>query len=204
MKKIHQESCMSEGRRRKRRTGRNGSRKGRHRERQKDRKTRELRRKGNLDATVKRSAPGASAAFPGLGFVSFCAPDLAVSQLCALPRARARRRPPPPACACLCVCLSLTGEPDEADLGEAQSQDADLPTNALTHVPPRWKVQPIAELLCLEKSGVRVWAGEAEKLFFPLAAPQRSQNPRTSGGGEGKNHTKPQQPPTEWTPVPLA
>lgn len=179
MKKIQQESCMSEGRRgegrrrKRRRTGRNGRRNGRHTERQKDKKTRELRRKRNLDATVRNLL--SASPFLSWDWVSFLSAPLTLQSPNSplSPRPRARRLPPPPACACLCVCLSLTGEPDEADLGEAQSQDADLPTNALTHVPPRWKVQPIAELMYLEKSGVWVLAGEAEKLFFPLPAPQR-------------------------------
>lgn len=100
-----------------------------HRERQKDkdqRKERSQERKFGWD--WYKSALHFSAE---IGFHFFRRP-----WPCSLPTLNASplARPPPRACACLCVCLSLTREPNEADSGEAQSQDIDLPTNSLTHI----------------------------------------------------------------------
>lgn len=111
-----------------------------------------------MDGTVRNLL---STSLLGLGFISLGAPDLAVYQLSTL-------RPPPRACACLCVCLSLTREPNEADSGEAQSQDTGLPTNSLTHISqtgghcPRRAYGPRAKW-------VLVLFGGPEKLFFPLS-----------------------------------
>lgn len=210
MKKIHQESCMGEGRRsegrrrERRRTGRNGSRKGRHRERQKEKKARELRRKGNSDATVRDLLPASRSL--SRGWVSFPSAPLTLqspSSALSPVRAPAAGPLPRPAPAFVSAC-HLPVNPTKRTW-EKHKARAQMCPQTLSHPSPHaGRYSPSQMPMCLERSGVRVLAGEAEKLFFPLSAPQRSQNPRTSGGGEGENHTKPQQPPTEWTPVPLA
>lgn len=104
-------------------------------------KKREQPRPRNLDGTVRDLLP--TSPFLCRDWVSFLSAPLTLqssnSPLCPPPPARP---PPPPACACLCVCLSLTGEPNDADSGEAQSQGTDLPTNSPTRTPQAGRHSP--------------------------------------------------------------
>ena len=161
------EGRRSEGRRReRRRTGRNGSRKGRHGERQKEKKARELRRKGNSDATVRDLLPASRSL--SRGWVSFPSAPLTLqspSSALSPVRAPAAGPLPRPAPAFVSAC-HLPVNPTKRTW-EKHKARAQMCPQTLSHPSPHaGRYSPSQSRCALREAGSGSWLGKPRNYSF--------------------------------------